>query len=138
MPAIYQADCWCDSCAELDAKGTGDIDTSDERSYDSDEYPKYMGDDEESDCPQHCGAHGDCLEAVELPSGRKIGALLSTSLTSDGVEYVREAIKDGGEVADFWADAFSDYDVVDKCDWCCERARLNADRLCSSCEANAN
>ena len=51
----------------------------------------------------------DCLEAIELPSGRKIGALLSTDLTGDGVRYTREAIAGGGEVAELWAEEFSHY-----------------------------
>ena len=46
------------------------------------------------------------IEAEVLPSGDKIGALLSTSLTADGADYVREAVAEGGEVAEFWRDAF--------------------------------
>lgn len=99
MPYTYQTYTWCDSCGQaiverLLAMVTG-------------EFPKYMGDNEESDCPQHCAAHKDCLEVEVLPSGYKIGALLSTSLTSDGVEYVREAVANGGEVAEFWRQQFN-------------------------------
>lgn len=116
MAAIYQAEIWCDCCAELirerlDEIGTGDIDTTDEASYDSDEYPKHADDDEEADSPQHCAAGEECVSAVELPSGQKIGCLIGTSLTSDGVEYVRQAVAEGGEVAGFWAEEFADYDV---------------------------
>jgi hypothetical protein len=52
-------------------------DTSDESSYDSDEWPKgpYGNGGGESDCPQHCG---DCHEFLENP------------LTPDGYQYVRE------------------------------------------------
>lgn len=106
MPAIYQADVWCDSCAQeirerLQKVRVDHIDEDDERSYDSDEFPKRMGDDEESDSPQHCGSGEECLEAETLPSGRKVGALFG-SLTSDGIEYVKDAIVEGGEVAEFW------------------------------------
>ena len=79
-----------------------------------DEYPKYMSDDEESDSPQHCAAGEDCLECEILPSGHKIGALLSTNLTSDGVEYVKEQVQEGGEVAEFWREKFSWIDFPDK------------------------
>lgn len=111
MAAIYQADIWCDSCADairtdLDKAGHTPEGPSDEYSYDSDEYPKGVGDPGESDSPSHCGAGGECLEAEELPSGYKIGALLSDELTEDGEDYVREAIAEGGEVAEFWSTQF--------------------------------
>src|SRR5208283_3285117 len=96
-------------CKHLRREGHAPTDPQDETSYDSDEYPKFAGDAGEADCPQHCGAGEDCLEAIELPSGRKIGALLSTDLTSDGVRYTQEAIAAGGEVADLWAEEFAAY-----------------------------
>lgn len=113
MPAIYQADVFCDNCADeirsrlLDAATDEQGDEwQDEAAYDSGEFPKYMSDDEEADCPQHCGSGEDCLEAEVLPSGRKIGALLSTSLTGDGADYVLAAVAEGGEVAQFWRSRF--------------------------------
>ena len=114
MPYIYAADLWCDSCGrsirkELRREGHAPADPHDETSYDSDEFPKYASDSGESDCPQHCGAGDNCLEAIELPSGRKIGALLSTDLTGDGVRYTQEAIAKGGEVAELWAEEFAAY-----------------------------
>ncbi len=113
MAYIYAVDLWCDTCGEqicedLKAKGQAP-DDFDERTYDSGEYPKLADGDCESDCPQHCGSHDDCLEAIELTDGSKVGALLGTTLTPDGVEYVREAIAEGGLVAELWADEFSDY-----------------------------
>jgi hypothetical protein len=113
MAYIYCADIYCDSCGEaikedLDQRGLTPADPSDEYTYDSDEYPKQVGDDGESDCPQHCGNHGECLEAIELDSGFKIGAPIG-ELTLDGVEYLREAIAEGGEVAEFWEEHYSDY-----------------------------
>lgn len=116
---IFQADCFCDSCgkaikADLDAKGLTPDDPEKERTYDSDEYPKYADDDDASDCPQHCGSHEHCLEAEVLPSGRKIGALIGTNLTSDGIEYVKEKVAEGGEVADFWRERFDYIDFPDE------------------------
>lgn len=118
MPAIYQADCWCDSCADeirerLRAEMPPGFDEDDERSYDSGEFPKYMGNDEESDCPQHCASGADCLECETLLSGDKIGCLLSTNLTSFGAECVKEAVAEGGEVAEFWRERFSWIDFPD-------------------------
>jgi hypothetical protein len=125
MAAIYQADVWCDDCADairkrLQAEGNAPERTYDERSYDSDEYPKIASDDEESDCPQHCAAGADCFNAVELPSGFKAGYLFG-SLTSDGVEYLRQAALEGGEVAALWVKHFSDegYDLgLTECPHC--------------------
>ena len=71
------------------------------RDYDSDDYPKWGSDDAEADYPQHCGNGEDCHNAEVLPNGRKIGALFG-ELTGDGVEYVREAISNGGPVAELW------------------------------------
>lgn len=115
MAAIYQADIWCDDCADairnnilVEAKGELPFNSGDERTYNSDEYPKRASDDEESDSPQHCAAHESCLNAIELPSGRKIGMLFG-GLTADGVTYVREtALGSGGEVAELWVRHFSD------------------------------
>jgi len=43
--------------------------------------------------------------------GHKVGAWLENELTTDGVEYVCEAIREGGEVAELWADYYRDYDL---------------------------
>jgi hypothetical protein len=117
MAAIYQADIWCDSCADAirsDLKATvGDtgfpFNPGDERTYDSDEYPKYAWDHDETDSPQHCGSGKDCLEAETLSDGSKVGMLIGTHLTDEGVDYLKEAIVCGGTVAEFWAEAFKDY-----------------------------
>lgn len=124
MAGIWNADIYCDDCIKLikaerkaalmagDGGKTGlteaefDAIYCNEHNYDSDEYPKWADDDEETDAPQHCGSHAECLEAEVLPSGTKIGKLIGTSLTSDGVEYVKEQVAEGGEVADFWRKEF--------------------------------
>jgi hypothetical protein len=91
---------------ELRDEGNAPLDTSDETSYDSDEYPKYASDDEENDSPVHCAAGPDCVDAITLPSGHKIGCLIGYSLTSHGLDYARHAVAIGGEVADLWATEF--------------------------------
>jgi len=103
---IYQSDVWCDDCGEaiqnrLISENSAPDDYDNESEFDSDEFPKTVlcG---EADTPQHCGAGENCFNAEVLPSGRKIGVLLNTDLTSDGVQYVKDAVAEGGEVADFW------------------------------------
>ena len=143
MPAIYQADVWCDSCADeirdrIADEGFAPEDPDDECSYDSDEYPKYMGDNEESDTPMHCVAGEECLECWTLPSGRKIGAPLG-DLTSEGRAYVIDTAREElnrkgevGEVAALWCQLY-DIDLPEppKCNFCGEL--LNGDGECEAC-----
>jgi hypothetical protein len=84
---IYQADIYCESCgkairAKLDAEGRTPANVSDERTFDSDDYPKgpYSDGGGESDIPQHCGNYLAC------------GVFLENPLTHDGEQYVRQAI----------------------------------------------
>jgi len=122
---IYMADVWCDDCGRaickrLKREGKAPANPADEWSFDSDEYPKRAGDDEESDTPQHCAAGEHCVNAVTLPSGGKVG-LLFGELTRDGVEYVKEAIAESQEglgskeVVDLWRQHYADsgYDMPD-------------------------
>ena len=115
---IYAADIYCEQCGEAIRKriareGFAPADPDDERSYDSDEFPKgpYCDGGGEADCPQHCGAGPQCVNAIEFDDGHKVGAWLENELTTDGVEYVCEAIREGGEVAELWADYYRDYDL---------------------------
>ena len=115
---IYAADIYCEDCGEvirerITEEGHAPADPWDECSYDSDEFPKgpYPDGGGEADCPQHCGAGSDCLNAIELSDGTKIGAWLENELTTYGVEYVQEAIQEGGEVAELWAEFYCDYDL---------------------------
>jgi len=117
MSYIYQADVWCDDCGEtirsrIHRHGEAPVDPDNECTFDSSEYPKHIDDDEESDTPQHCAAGEDCFNAITLPSGFKAG-LLFGELTDEGVKYVKEAITEGGEVADLWQQHYRDkgYDV---------------------------
>jgi len=115
---IYAADIYCEDCGEvirerITEEGHAPADPWDECSYDSDEFPKgpYPDGGGEADCPQHCGAGSDCLNAIELSDGTKIGAWLENELTTYGVEYVQEAIQEGGEVAELWAEFYCAYDL---------------------------
>jgi hypothetical protein len=120
---IYLADVWCDDCgraicSRLKREGKAPVNPDDEWTFDSDEYPKRAGDDEESDTPEHCAAGEHCINAVTLPSGEKVGCLFG-ELTAVGVEYVKEAIaeaKEGlgsEEVTELWRQHLRDkgYDV---------------------------
>ena len=123
MAYIYLADVWCDDCGRaicerLTREGTAPANPDDEWTFDSDEYPKRASDDDESDTPQHCAAGEECINAIELPSGGKVG-LLFGELTRDGVEYVKEAIAEAQEglgskeVVDLWRQHYADagYDM---------------------------
>lgn len=117
MAYIYCADIYCDDCGkackeDIERAGHAPADPDDEHTYDSDDYPKWADDDDETDSPQHCGNHEHCLNAIELPSGRKIGALIGTNLTTHGAEYLREMLAENDgcpEVHAFWRGEFSDY-----------------------------
>lgn len=79
---MYQAALLCDDCGErtrdaLDKDNKTPPDVGDERTYDSDDYPKGPLDASESDCPDHCD---------------QCGVFLENPLTEDGVQYVRNAL----------------------------------------------
>jgi len=144
MCGIYAADIYCDDCIEkiketlfVESERYAEFETredweyslgyDDERSYDSDDYPKGCCGSDESDCPQHCG---DC------------GEFLFNDLTSDGVDYVREAVNEDRAAGRFdsvacteWA---SYYDYIDFDNWCdcvvCRNYALCDDSdLCDNC-----
>jgi hypothetical protein len=83
---VYQASLYCEDCgekirADLTAAGKAPADPEDEYSYDSENFPKgpERNGGGEADSPQHCDG---CNLFLENP------------LTSEGVEYVREAVAD--------------------------------------------
>ena len=99
---IYAANIYCKDCGEaiverLDREDIGDFPSG-----------PYSCGGGESDSPQHCGAGSDCLNAIKLSDETKVGAWLENELTVEGVEYVRDAIREGGEIAELWADFYSD------------------------------
>lgn len=84
---IYCAALYCDDCANkireaLRLEGNAPENPQDETSFDSDDYPKgpFKDGGGEADCPQHCDG---CRVFLENP------------LTSDGAEYVAEALLAG-------------------------------------------
>ncbi len=95
---IYQAALYCKDCGasireHLAREGRAPSNPSDEATFDSDEYPKgpYPDGGGEADCPNHCDGCGMFLE---------------NPLTSDGYEYIAEAVARGGDVAELWADFY--------------------------------
>jgi hypothetical protein len=85
---MYRAALYCTDCGEairerLSARAPADQD--DESSYDSDDYPKgpFPDGGGEADCPQHCDS---------------CNVFLENSLTSDGYEYVRDAVETGHDL----------------------------------------
>jgi|GEM_PF-5424252 len=130
MAAIYQADVWCDGCAEEiknrlfaeDPKKStydnrreweSDKGYDDERLYDSDDYPKYCIDYEESDTPEHCAAGSGCVNAEDVAGFGKVGYFFGNDLTEEGEEYVKEAVRDGGPVAELWKEFYDYLDYLD-------------------------
>jgi len=107
---IYQASLYCNSCGEaireqLQKEGKSPADPDDENSYDSDNYPKYVGEESESDSIDHCESRGNCLEAIDLQEyglkaddplygieAHEIGALLTTSLTTEGWNWLNDVL----------------------------------------------
>lgn len=70
---VYAADLYCFKCGEdirarLNAEGKAPEDPNDERTYDSNDYPKgpYGDGGGESDSPAHCGAGEACLQAFTV------------------------------------------------------------------------
>lgn len=95
-----------------------EVDKLAETDYDSDDFPKGPFAEEEVDSPPHCGSGEDCEEAEDLGDGCKIGALLSTSLTTHGVDYLNEMIGEKAlndhqkKVHQFWREQFDSYELV--------------------------
>ncbi len=112
---VYQAALLCDECGEkvredLTAEGKAPDNPDDERTYDSDDFPKgpYPDGGGESDSPQHCDSCGIFLE---------------NALTSEGLDYVMETlakeIGEGGKLAPVmreWVE-FYDISLTDLFDW---------------------
>ena len=104
----YNAALWCDSCGAAICKtlNFGKVEDTGE----TNDYPQYADEDNSStDSPSHCDAGPECLEADSLSDGTKVGALIGEQLTTDGEDYVREAIAGGGLVAtELWSAEWPD------------------------------
>lgn len=111
MAFIYCADIYCNDCGKairrrLTDEGKAPAEPNAERSYDSNDFPKCAGDNEESDTPQHCEAGVKCINALTLGEDQpiKVG-LLFGELTNDGVAYVEDAIDDANRDDNTWSRA---------------------------------
>ena len=89
---IYQADIFCDDCADeikelLDKDGVED-------DGDSDTYPQgpYSNGGGESDSAHFCGSHRECVNATRI-GNTKIGCPLGNPLTSEGSMALRDSIR---------------------------------------------
>jgi len=146
---IYQADVWCEDCAEaiksrLASEGNVPEDPSDETTFDSDEYPKGPYDDGggEADSPQHCGAGSECLNAVEFADGHKVGCFLENPLTSDGVDYLVEQYREDHEsdVVALWVDYYDDVLPKVECPTCLEPSvclvEYEGEQMCPPCASH--
>jgi hypothetical protein len=171
MAAIYAADVWCDGCADdikdriaaelFEGQGSvtfpdgwvaegfdsvedvrGHLDSMSEHDYDSDDYPKGCSDDEESDCPQHCGALDDCVNAEEDADGTRHGYFFGNALTSYGDDYVREAVIEALEsgrndsvALTLWKPCYDyiDYGPKGICVHCGDYAELDDMDECEDC-----
>jgi hypothetical protein len=116
MAYAYNADIFCDRCGNaikfaLRADHKGPEDEDDQSSFDSDDFPKWADEDEATDCPQHCGAGEECKDAIDL-EGRKVGALIGSNLTREGIEYVIETLSEPARtrfqraLGALWAEAY--------------------------------
>lgn len=93
---IYQADCYCASCAEeIKAKLTA---PPEGERFDSDDYPAgpFADGGGESDVPEHCAACGGFLE---------------NPLTSEGYAYVREQMAEHDSHSSVIAEWAAFYDI---------------------------
>lgn len=119
---VYQAALFCGPCA-LDImknlrKAPG-FDPNTELPKDSNDWPQGPARDGggEADSPQHCDSNDECLMAVTLPCGSKIGCPLDHELTSEGARYTNEKIAEdlfrknehARQVGRLWATLFRDY-----------------------------
>jgi len=117
MGAIFQADVYCDECADSikpDGKG-----------YDSDSYPYYCDiENQECDTPQHCAS---CHEFLGNP------------LTSYGEDYVVEAVNDDLRAGRMDSVAITEwmpyYDLsyLEPCSHCGEYSDSLEDDKCEDC-----
>ena len=118
---IYAADLFCEDCGqrirqELDEQGKTPQYPNRESTYDSDDYPKgpYPDGGGESDSVQHCDEHNECINALVLSNGCKIGVWLENPLTQDGVKIIKNMIEmeeknnSYNEVLELWKQWYSE------------------------------
>ena len=123
------------------------LDSLSEIDYDSDDYPKWCSSDAESDGPEHCGSGPDCINAEELSGGSKCGYFFENSLTSDGANYVLEAVNEdllsgcaGGVAIELWKPCYDYLDYHEQCEECGSYGELSCTTygVCIPCEEAAD
>ena len=94
--SLYCEDCGRDIQDNLRKKGKAPKDEDDEESFDSNDFPKgpFSGGGGEADTIHHCDNNGECLNAIKLPCGSKIGAWLGNDLTEEGDRWLTESIQE--------------------------------------------
>ena len=116
--ALYCTDCGRDIQDTLRKEGKDPEDEDDEESFDSDDFPKgpFSEGGGEADSIHHCDSNGECLNAIKLPCGSKIGAWLGNDLTGEGDRWLAESIREsifkddahGRQVNRLWRLKYSD------------------------------
>jgi hypothetical protein len=100
---IYAADIYCEECGTDLCEKLPKPKNLDERTFDSDFYPKGPYDVSEADYPQHCASGSDCLSPTII-NGSKVGCFLENELTSDGIDYV--STEAPSAVVNFWREHY--------------------------------
>jgi hypothetical protein len=122
------------------------LDGMPETTFDSDDYPKWADDDEESDCPQHCAGGAGCENYSETSDGERYGYFFGNSLTSDGYDYVVEAVTEDllagrtdSPAVELWKPCY-DFDglelPIDQCSACgdwFDKSDLDDEYICEDC-----
>ena len=116
--SLYCEDCGRDIQDKIREEGKAPEDESDEESFDSNDFPKgpLSGGGGEADSIHHCDSNGECLNAIKLPCGSKIGAWLGNDLTGEGDRWLAESIREsifkddahGRQVNRLWRLKYSD------------------------------
>lgn len=104
---------YCEKCAKshmarLIAEGNAPANLADERTFNSLDFPKGPVEMGSSDIPEHCGSGPSCLESTII-DGVNCGCFLENDLTSKGIEYILDLLKEepDSSVGLFWADYYS-------------------------------
>ena len=132
----YCADCGGDIRRRLTLEGKAPEDPDQFETYESDDFPKgpFNRQMSESDSPNHCGAGGDCLNAVEHHHGSRavrVGVFMENPLTDVGMAYVRQSVHELyctktfsglSGVVNEWADFYEVPKGSDACELCRARA----------------
>lgn len=132
MVYMFQAALYCEACGQairegLTAEGKAPLDADDERTYDSDDFPKGPFEPDESDSVEHCDSGDECLNAENLTVNPDypivIGAWLENPLTEEGqkglIETVNALYTEKGinrwssSVREFWKTCYSEIDFGD-------------------------